>query len=119
MRDGYGDQGVACGAVRLGRRTDRSLRVAGRVGGARLDHVDAWSRVPADRPLTPGVDPGHGGERGVPPRPAVDPHLDRVDAFVLRPRDACDRRGPGLQPSWPGRDVDPGLGLDRRLLAPA
>ena len=75
--------------------------------------------VPVPDPLPPGVDAGHRGQRAWCHGAAVHPDLDRVDALVLRPGDAGHRRAARADAAEPLGHVDPGLGLDRRLLRPA
>src|SRR5215475_11773008 len=89
------DHRVTRGAVGLRRCREGGLRVAGGVGGAGFDAVVARRGVPVPHPLAPRVDPRHRGQPGLMPRPAVDAHLHRVDALVLRPRHAGHLRPAG------------------------
>src|SRR5215831_6165097 len=104
---------VAGRAVGLGLVEDGGLRVTGLVSGTYLQHVLARRRLPGVVPLPPGVDRVLSGELRLVPG-AIDADLDRLDASVLRPRDAGDhyRARGDVAP----RRVDARLGLDRRLL---
>src|SRR5215471_20998558 len=116
----HGDGWVPRGSVRFWWCLNGGLGVAGGIGGTGLDDVVAPRRVPVKDPLPPGVDARHRRQLGPLPWAVIHPHLDRVDALVLRPRDARDLRRPLLQvrvgQAW---HVDTRLGLDRRLLGPA
>ena len=60
------------------------------------------------------------GRAGLLPGAVVDADLDLVDAAVLRPGDAADRRsGPASTRRAAARGVDPRLGQDRRVGGPA
>ena len=69
-------------------------------------------------PLPPGIDVVLRGELGGVPG-AVHRYLDRLDATVLRPRDAGERHRARRHLSAGFRHVDARLGLDRSLLRPA
>src|SRR5215475_8402512 len=99
-------------------RLHARLRVARLVGRPRFDEVVAGRHVdvPVVDPLPPCIEVGYRRQPGLPPRSVRDPDLDRLDAFVLRPGDAGDRDLLArLDGRAGGRDVDPGLGLHRRL----
>ncbi len=88
------------------------------IGGTHLQAVHPGG-ASLPRPLPPRVDRVLRRQRRGPPHAVVDPHLDLLDAAVLRPCGPRDDRGAGRNLPERGGHVDARRGLDRCLRRPA